>query len=99
MLSPINQVFTHTNLMLERVFPNLHEGFSWCHHDSTNVMGHHLLHTAGSSLLASIESPACDGIKILSEKKKNLSTLLIQNLLLIINLKMKMFASLPVDPW
>jgi len=66
-LYPMNQVFAHTNLMLERVFPKVHSGFPWWHNDSPYVMEQYLLHTAGSSLLTSSGGPVCDGRKILSE--------------------------------
>ncbi len=66
-LYPMNQVFAHTNVMLERVFPNVHSGFPWWHNDSPYVMEHYLLHTAGSSILTSSGGPVCDGRKILSE--------------------------------
>jgi len=66
-LYPMNQVFAHTNLMLERAFPNVHSGFPWWHNDSPYVMEQYLLHTANSSLLASSGGPVCDGRKILSE--------------------------------
>ncbi|MBA7511397.1 Uronate isomerase [subsurface metagenome] len=66
-LYPMNQVFAHTNVMLERVFSNVHSGFPWWHNDSPYVMEQYLLHTAGSSLLASSGGPVCDGRKILSE--------------------------------
>jgi len=66
-LYPMNQIFAHTNLMLERAFPNVHSGFPWWHNDSPYVMGQYLLHTANSSLLTSSGGPVCDGRKILSE--------------------------------
>ena len=66
-LYPMNQIFAHTNLMLERAFPNVHSGFPWWHNDSPYVMEQYLLHTAGSSLLTSSGGPVCDGRKILSE--------------------------------
>jgi glucuronate isomerase len=66
-LYPMNQIFAHTNLMLERAFPNVHSGFPWWHNDSPYIMEQYLLHTAGSSLLASSGGPVCDGRKILSE--------------------------------
>jgi len=66
-LYPMNQIFAHTNLMLERAFPNVHSGFPWWHNDSPYIMEHYLLHSAGSSLLASSGGPVCDGRKILSE--------------------------------
>jgi len=66
-LYPMNQIFTHTNLMLERVFPNVHSGFPWWHNDSPYIMEQYLLHTANSSLLTSSGGPVCDGRKILSE--------------------------------
>jgi len=66
-LYPMNQIFAHTNLMLERAFPNVHSGFPWWHNDAPYVMEHYLLHTAGSSLLTSSAGPVCDGRKILSE--------------------------------
>ena len=66
-LYPMNQVFAHTNIMLERVFPNVHSGFPWWHNDSPYVIEHYLLHAAGSFLLTSSGGPVCDGRKILSE--------------------------------
>jgi glucuronate isomerase len=66
-LYPMNQVFAHTNLMLERAFPKVHSGFPWWHNDSPYVMEQYLLHTANSSLLTSSGGPVCDGRKILSE--------------------------------
>ncbi|MHC2995588.1 MAG: glucuronate isomerase [Candidatus Atribacteria bacterium] len=66
-LYPMNQIFGHTNLMLERAFPKVHSGFPWWHNDSPYVMEQYLLHTAGSSLLTSSGGPVCDGRKILSE--------------------------------
>ena len=66
-LYPMNQVFAHINLMLERAFPQVHSGFPWWHNDSPYVMEQYLLHTAGSSLLTSSGGPVCDGRKILSE--------------------------------
>jgi len=66
-LYPMNQVFAHTNLMLERAFPNVHSGFPWWHNDSPYIMEQYLLHTANSSLLTSSGGPVCDGRKILSE--------------------------------
>ncbi|HER24971.1 MAG TPA: hypothetical protein ENO17_07985 [Candidatus Atribacteria bacterium] len=66
-LYPMNQIFAHTNLMLERAFPKVHSGFPWWHNDSPYVMEQYLLHTAGSSLLTSSGGPVCDGRKILSE--------------------------------
>ena len=66
-LYPMNQIFAHTNLMLERAFPNVHSGFPWWHNDSPYVMEQYLLHTASSSLLTSSGGPVCDGRKILSE--------------------------------
>ena len=66
-LYPMNQIFIHTNIMLERAFPNVHSGFPWWHNDSPYVMEQYLLHTAGSSLLTSSGGPVCDGRKILSE--------------------------------
>lgn len=66
-LYPMNQIFTHTNIMLERAFPNVHSGFPWWHNDSPYIMEQYLLHTAGSSLLTSSGGPVCDGRKILSE--------------------------------
>ena len=66
-LYPMNQIFAHTNLMLERAFPNVHSGFPWWHNDSPYVMEQYLLHIAGSSLLTSSGGPVCDGRKILSE--------------------------------
>jgi len=66
-LYPMNQIFAHTNIMLERAFPNVHSGFPWWHNDSPYVMEQYLLHTANSSLLTSSGGPVCDGRKILSE--------------------------------
>jgi len=66
-LYPMNQVFAHTDLMLERAFPNVHSGFPWWHNDSPYIMEQYLLHTANSSLLTSSGGPVCDGRKILSE--------------------------------
>ncbi len=66
-LYSMNQIFAHANLTLERAFPNVHSGFPWWHNDAPYVMEHYLLHTAGSSLLASSAGPVCDGRKILSE--------------------------------
>jgi glucuronate isomerase len=66
-LYPMNQIFAHTNLMLERAFPNVHSGFPWWQNDSPYVMEQYLLHTANSSLLATSGGPVCDGRKILSE--------------------------------
>jgi len=63
----MNQIFAHTNLMLERAFPNVHSGFPWWHNDSPYIMEQYLLHTANSSLLTSSGGPVCDGRKILSE--------------------------------
>jgi len=66
-LYPMNQVFAHTNLMLERAFPNVYSGFPWWHNDNPYVMEQYLLHLAGASLLTSSGGPVCDGRKILSE--------------------------------
>lgn len=66
-LYPMNQIFTHTNLALERAFPNVHSGFPWWHNDAPYVMEHYLLHIAGSCLLTSSAGPVGDGRKILSE--------------------------------
>ena len=66
-LYPMNQIFAHTNLTLERAFPNVHSGFPWWHNDAPYVMEQYLLHTVGSSLLTSSACPVCDGRKILSE--------------------------------
>jgi len=66
-LYSMNHIFTHTNLMLERAFPNVHSGFPWWQNDTPYIMEDYLLHTAGSSLLASSAGPVCDGRKILSE--------------------------------
>jgi len=66
-LYPMNQIFAHSNLMLERAFPNVHSGFPWWQNDSPYMMEQYLLHTAGSSLLTSSGGPVCDGRKILSE--------------------------------
>ena len=63
----MNQIFAHTNIMLERAFPNVHSGFPWWHNDSPYIMEQYLLHTANSSLLTSSGVPVCDGRKILSE--------------------------------
>ncbi len=69
-LYPMNQIFAHTNLMLERAFPNVHSGFPWWHNDSPYMMEQYLLHTANSSLLTSSGGPVCDGRKILSVGSK-----------------------------
>ncbi len=66
-LYPMNQVFTHTHIMLERAFPNVHSGFPWWHNDTPYIMESYLLHIAGASLLTSSAGPVCDGRKILSE--------------------------------
>ena len=66
-LYPMNQIFAHTNVMLERAFPNVHSGFPWWHNDNPYVMEQYLLHLAGTSLLTSSGGPVCDGRKILSE--------------------------------
>jgi len=66
-LYPMNQTFAHTNLMLERAFPNVHSGFPWWHNDAPYIMEQYLLHIAGSSLLTSSGGPVCDGRKVLSE--------------------------------
>jgi len=66
-LYPMNQVFAHTNLMLERAFPNVHSGFPWWQNDTPYIMEQYLLHLAGASLLTSSGGPVCDGRKILSE--------------------------------
>ncbi len=66
-LYPMNQIFAHTNLMLERAFPKVHSGFPWWHNDSPYIMEQYLLHMANSSLLTSSGGPVCDGRKILSE--------------------------------
>lgn len=66
-LYPMNQIFAHPNLMLERAFPNVHSGFPWWHNNSPYIMEQYLLHTAGSSLLTSSGGPVCDGRKVLSE--------------------------------
>jgi glucuronate isomerase len=66
-LYPMNQIYAHVNVMLERAFPNVHAGFPWWHNDTPYVMEHYLLHAAGASLLASSGGPVCDGRKILSE--------------------------------
>jgi len=66
-LYPMNQIFAHTNVMLERAFPNVHSGFPWWHNDNPYVMEQYLLHFAGASLLTSSGGPVCDGRKILSE--------------------------------
>lgn len=66
-LYPMNQIFTHTNLALERAFPNVHSGFPWWHNDAPYIMEGYLLHIAGSSLLTSSAGPVCDGRKIFSE--------------------------------
>lgn len=63
----MNQLFAHTNIMLEKVFPNVHSGFPWWHNDSPYVMEHYLLHAAGSSILTSSGGQVCDGRKILSK--------------------------------
>ncbi len=69
-LYPMNQTFSHVNIMLERAFPNVHAGFPWWHNDTPYVMEHYLLHTAGASLLTSSGGPVCDGRKILSEESR-----------------------------
>jgi len=66
-LYPMNQIFAHINITLERAFPKVHSGFPWWHNDSPYMMEQYLLHTAGSSLLTSSGGPVCDGRKILSE--------------------------------
>ncbi|MCD6231420.1 glucuronate isomerase [Candidatus Aerophobetes bacterium] len=66
-LYPMNQVFAHTNLVLERAFPNVYSGFPWWHNDTPYIMENYLLHTAGASLLTSSAGPVSDGRKILSE--------------------------------
>jgi len=66
-LYPMNQIFSHTNIMLERAFPNVHSGFPWWHNDTPYIMEQYLLHLAGASLLTSSGGPVCDGRKILSE--------------------------------
>jgi len=66
-LYPMNQTFAHTNLMLERAFPNVHSGFPWWHNDTPYIMEQYLLHTVGSSSFASSGGPVCDGRKILSQ--------------------------------
>jgi len=66
-LYPMNQTFVHTNLMLERAFPNVHSGFPWWHNDAPYVMEQYLFHMAGSCVLTSSGGPVCDGRKILSE--------------------------------
>ena len=63
----MNQIFAHTNIMLERAFPQFYSGFPWWHNDSPYVMEQYLLHIANSSLLNSSGGPVCDGRKILSE--------------------------------
>jgi len=49
----MNQIFAHTNVMLERAFPNVHSGFPWWHNDNSYTMEQYLLHLAGISLLTS----------------------------------------------
>ncbi len=66
-LYPMNQIFAHTNLMLERAFPKVHSGFPWWHNDSPYIMEQYLLHLTNSSSFASSGGPVCDGRKILSE--------------------------------
>jgi len=66
-LYPMNQVFIHTQIMLERAFPNVHSGFPWWHNDTPYIMENYLFHIAGASLLTSSAGPVCDGRKILSE--------------------------------
>ena len=66
-LYPLNQVFFHTNLMLERVFPRVHTGFPWWQNDNIYNMEHYLLHLISASLWSSSAGPVCDGRKILSE--------------------------------
>jgi len=45
-LYPMNQIFAHINITLERAFPKVHSGFPWWHNDSPYVMEQYLLHTA-----------------------------------------------------
>ena len=66
-LYPLNQVFFHTNLMLERVFPRVHTGFPWWQNDNIYNMEHYLLHLISASIWSSSGGPVCDGRKILSE--------------------------------
>lgn len=66
-LYPMNQIFFHTNLMLERVFPHVHTGFPWWHNDNIYTMEHYLSHQISASLWSSSAGPVCDGRKILSE--------------------------------
>jgi len=69
-LYPMNQTFAHTNLMLERAFPNVHSGFPYWQNTTPYIMEHYLLHTAGSSLLTSSAGSVCDGRKIPHERSK-----------------------------
>jgi glucuronate isomerase len=66
-LYSMNQIFFHTNLMLERVFPRVHTGFPWWQNDNIYTMEHYLLHLISASLWSSSAGPVCDGRKILSE--------------------------------
>jgi glucuronate isomerase len=65
-LYPMNQMYAHVHVMLERAFPNVHAGFPWWHNDTPYVMEQYLLHTAGASLFTTGGGPVCDGRKILS---------------------------------
>ena len=66
-LYSMNQIFFHTNLMLERAFPNVHTGFPWWQNDNIYNMEHYLLHLISASLWSSSAGPVCDGRKVLSE--------------------------------
>lgn len=66
-LYPMNQTFFHTNLMLERAFPNVHTGFPWWQNDNIYNMEQYLYHLISASLWSSSAGPVCDGRKILSE--------------------------------
>ena len=72
-LCPMNQIFFHTNLMLERVFPSVHTGFPWWHNDNIYNMEHYLLHLISVSLWSSSSSLVCDGGNILAEGSRFLS--------------------------
>jgi len=61
-----NQIFLHTNIMLERAFPKVHTGFPWWQNDSPYIMEQYLSHIINSSLLRSSGGPVCDGRKVLS---------------------------------
>ena len=38
LLYPMNQVYAHVHVMLERAFPNVHAGFPWWHNDTPYSM-------------------------------------------------------------